>query len=125
MRHAQHKKDIKLCSTPYCRNKKEKHRSICSKCHKRTLKQNNPLSYTYSYIKNNARRRGHRWGLTMQDFLEFVSRTDYMAGKGREREKLSIDRIKPHLGYTPDNIQVLTVGQNATKGNQERYQCPF
>jgi hypothetical protein len=32
-----------------------------------------------------------------------------------------IDRIDSTLGYTPDNVQVLTCSENSIKGNREKY----
>lgn len=98
--------------------------SICSKCRKRLYKERHPVRYTFSYLKNNARRRKHTFTLTIDEFVQFVRETGYMEGKGRHADKLSIDRIDPRRGYTPDNIQVLTVSKNATKGNHEK-NIPF
>lgn len=39
-----------------------------------------------------------------------------MAGKGRHADSYSVDRIDNDKGYTIDNIRVLTLSENASKG---------
>lgn len=120
----EHKRKKNLCISAYCRNTPEKGRKICSKCRKRLYKERHPERYTFTYVKNNARRRGKRWELTMEQFIDFLNETGYLFGKGRKADKLSIDRIDHRKGYSADNIQVLTVSANAIKGNMEK-NCPF
>lgn len=120
-----------LCISPYCRNKAEKASKYCSKCRKRRYRETFPLNYTYSYIKNNAKRRGHEFTLSLQEFTEFCRATEYMDFKGRKRYHFTIDRIDNKKGYTRDNIRILTQSENAIKGNKERRgyyveeDCPF
>jgi len=125
MRHTtEHKTRKNLCATKFCRNTRETRSSLCSKCRKRLYKERHPVQYTYSYVKANARRRKKEWSLTMEEFLDFVTSTGYMIGKGRTGDKLSIDRIDHRQGYHLGNIQVMTVSANSIKAQLEK-DCPF
>lgn len=119
-RSSRHKEKLNKCATKYCRNTREKGCKICSKCRKRLYKERHPERYTFTYVKNNARRRGKEWTITIDEFIQFITQTGYLFGKGREKDKLSIDRIDPLKGYHIDNIQILTVSENSSKGNYER-----
>jgi hypothetical protein len=70
----------------------------------------------YKALRDNAKRRGKEFTLTFDQFKEFCYQTDYIAGRGRTKESYSIDRIDNQLGYTADNIRVMTVADNARKG---------
>lgn len=81
------------------------------------------MRYAYSVLKNNARRRGKEFTLTMQEFVDFCEETGYMEGKGSSRLSLSVDRIDHNKGYVAGNIQVLSLSENGAKGYVEG--CPF
>jgi hypothetical protein len=83
----------------------------------------NPLTAAFKTLRNNAKRRGKVFELTLEQFTSFCMETTYLDGKGRERQCLHIDRIDPAKGYTFDNIRTLTCSENTAKGNTER--CPF
>ncbi len=103
-----------MCVTKYCR-KPGYRGQYCHSCLKRRYKERHPERYAYSVLKNNAKRRGHAFELTFEQFKEFAVRTDYMAGKGIYKNSLHIDRIDEAGGYTVDNIQVLTNTENVRK----------
>lgn len=69
----------------------------------------------YQALKDNAKRRGKDFNLSFDEFKLFCRRTHYLTKKGKTKESYSIDRIKNHLGYTPGNIQVLTLSRNTIK----------
>ena len=85
-----------------------------------------PIKTSYYNLRTNAKRRGKPFDLTLDEFREFATATDYINKKGKTAQSYSIDRIKAHLGYIPGNIQVLTISENGIKGNKEKYDdLPF
>lgn len=70
---------------------------------------------TYHITKSNATRRGKPFTLTPEQFAEFCYKTDYIAGKGRTKTSLSIDRMINELGYVAGNIAPLPLGLNSKK----------
>lgn len=70
----------------------------------------------YNNLKCNARRRGKDFDLSFEEFSKFALMCDYLKGKGRKSTSYSIDRIDNEKGYTLDNIQVTTLGENSRKG---------
>ena len=85
--------------------------NYCSKCQR--LK--NPEKYAYQTLKDNAKRRGKEFTLTLEQFCKFAIKTNYIAKKGRRKDSIHIDRIRENDGYTEDNIQALTNTQNVRK----------
>lgn len=48
-----------------------------------------------------------------KDFIKWANENGY-------KEGLTIDRIDPNKGYSPENCQFLTAKENTIKGNQQR-----
>jgi hypothetical protein len=113
------------CSTPYCRNKRDKTDYLCSKHRKRHYKENDPIAYCYSVTKSNARRRGKEFTLTLEYFRDFCLSTGYIERKGKLPDSLTIDRIKSELGYIPGNIQARSHLYNSTKQDKQENDLPF
>lgn len=109
----------KKCKTKHCRNDAAKGRTICEKCKSRLLKERHPVTYFFNALRNNARRRGKEFTLTMEEFKEFCEKTGYLGKKGKNGSDFSIDRKDHTKGYTKDNIQTLTLSENTTKHNIE------
>lgn len=87
----------------------------------RKVRKANPMRCTYTNLKANAKRRGHAFDLTYEQFQQFCIATDYIAGKGRTKESYSIDRKDSTKGYTLDNIQRMSVSENSRKKNHLNY----
>jgi hypothetical protein len=115
----------KKCSTKYCRNNAAPHRTFCWKCVARKAKENNPAGYYYNKLRWNAKHRGIKFELTLNEFKQFCAETNYLELKGRAPKDMTIDRIKsdPNIGYRLDNIQVMSKSENSSKGSHEK--CPF
>lgn len=111
-----------LCVAYRCERPPHIKDRFCSKHSKRYQKEKNFLAYTFSSLKQNAKRRGKPFDLTLQEFKIFCKNTNYLGLKGRKSESASIDRIDSTKGYSLKNIQVLTLSQNSTKGDRD---CPF
>lgn len=106
---------MRICKTPHCINKPGKGHLICNTCSQRKYREKYPVLAAYNNLKNNAKRRGKDFELTLEQFTKFAVETEYMNKKGRNKTGYTIDRINPNLGYTIDNIQVLTNTQNVKK----------
>jgi hypothetical protein len=112
------------CATKYCRNYARADLKICNKCHMRQYKKRHPINYYYNVLRNNAKRRGKEFELTLDDFKKFCKETNYIELKGKEKNSATIDRINHKKGYTIDNIRILSLSDNSKKGNYEK-NCPF
>jgi hypothetical protein len=108
-----------ICSKHRC-TRKVVARHLCFKHYRQLIRQENPLKYAYQTLKDNAKRRGKEFSLTLEQFEKFAVKTAYMHRKGRGRFSYTIDRIDPDKGYTPDNIQVLTNSDNVRKMHIDR-----
>lgn len=89
--------------------------SLCAKHHIAKWRMENPLKAAFTNLRENAKRRGKEFDLTFEQFCAFAIRTGYMKKKGRWAESWHIDRKEETLGYTIDNLQVLTNAQNVRK----------
>ena len=100
----------KICSKRFAEKGK-----TCLACLKATWRSKYPELSAYHNLKTNAKRRGKEFGLTFGQFVEFCHKTDYIGGKGKTAQSLTIDRIDNEKGYTLDNIRTLTNAENAQK----------
>lgn len=82
----------------------------------RKFKRNNPIKYVYQTLKANAKRRGKRFTIQLQEFENFILGTEYMEKKGRFYDDYTIDRVNNELGYEPGNLAVIS-----RRKNQEKY----
>lgn len=116
---------IRKCRNKRCRGSvtPAHHSPTCSKCKSRAWREKNPVKAKFSDLKNRAKQRGHTFLLTIEQFSEFVARTDYMEKRGKSATSLSIDRIRPHIGYQADNIRVLTLSTNSRLRNAPLEVC--
>jgi hypothetical protein len=96
-------------------NPRRKERKECHSCITARHRALHPCRAAYDNLKSNAKRRGHGFDLTYQEFENFAIATDYIANKGRTVNSYSIDRIDNTKGYSVDNIGVLTVSENSKK----------
>jgi hypothetical protein len=78
-------------------------------------KKANPLRYAYQSLKDNAKRRGKAFELTFEQFKDFCIKSEYGTKRGRFANSFHIDRRDENGGYTIDNIQALTNGENVRK----------
>ena len=106
------------CETNHCRKRKVKGRKYCHSCIKKAYKEKHPVRYSYNSLKQNAKRRQKDFSLTFEEFEQFCYKTDYIRGAGKMSHSYSIDRIDSTKGYHIDNIQVLTLSQNSSKGRK-------
>ena len=92
----------------------------------REWKRKNPIKYFYSKLKYRAAERGHEFTLTLEEWSKFVSEHDLLAKRGKTATSLSVDRHDPRKGYSYDNLRVMTLSENASKGTDIPDGCdPF
>ncbi len=117
----QNKDKITLASKKHYHENKEYY----AEAHKLWV-NNNRESRLLSQAKSRAKCSGFIFNLTKSDIIIpencpiFNIPLTYILGKGRQQYNPSIDRIDSSLGYTPDNIQIISdlanrMKQNATK----------
>ena len=105
------------CETPRCRNN-SKGRRFCATCRSRQSRERDPVRYSYTNLKGNAKRRGIPFDLTFEQFQRFCRREKFIAGNGRARESHTVERVKNEFGYTEWNIIKLPKGENCSKGTK-------
>lgn len=141
--HKQWPKDKSICLVLRCTKHRRsewvngfglKYWPYCPKCSKRQTRANNPIRELYVGLKHSATRRKINFDLSFSDFISFCVETNYTDRNYKTKTELTcVDRIDPSKGYTYDNIQLITNGQNVAKGNRERQtkptvdpdNCPF
>jgi len=95
---------------------------LCGTHAKELWRIRNPVHAAYDNLRASARKRKKTFTLTLAEFKALIEPTRYMDDKGRTRFCLHIDRKDATLGYTFDNLQVLTCTKNVQKGHAERRQ---
>lgn len=122
------------CITSRCRNRKaikwSHHRNAagvlikyenflnhCWKCRSKMLKERRPVTYVLNAMRQRAKQRKIPFDITLEQFIDFCKRTDYIARRGRKADDLSIDRIDHDKGYHIWNIQVKAFLENCTIGH--------
>jgi len=83
-------------------------------------KERRPYRYWYDLKKSNALAKGIPFLLTFNEFIEFCDCTGYVDKKGIKKDDYHMDRIKNHIGYQADNIQLLTNVANVRKMHQDK-----
>lgn len=101
------------CATAYCRNKPDGR--FCSTCRSRAARKKDPVKYAYLALKNNAKRRGIVFTITLSDFRQFCHKVKYIGHSGRSADSYTIDRRHNDVGYHIDNIAVITRSENVKK----------
>jgi len=116
---ADYKKRKGICLLKFCTSRVHKSktntRRYCAKHQRQYEKEQNPVSYFFSVLKQNARRRNVKFELTVDEFRKFCEKTNYIALKGKGAGKMTIDRRDPREGYNYKNLRILEHGQNSRK----------
>lgn len=114
----------RICANEDCASEAAPGRTICWKCKSRQFSKKNPIRKAWHNLKRSAVRREIKFELTLKYFTEWVTTgagKGYMELAGMNGDDLTIDRIKPELGYVEGNLQLLTRTENSNKfHNEER-----
>lgn len=104
---------MRICDD--CGGTAYRNRNVCNTCKNNRFKKNNPHKYFYGKLKNNAKRRGKEFTITLEDFIEFCQDTEYLDGKGRGATSFHIDRDDETKGYVKGNLKKRTNIENVRK----------
>jgi len=112
-----------------CKKAKNGHQSYCKVCHTAYYKTKKGLIVEmYSGQKSRKKQRGveppnyskewfSEWLLSNPKFNEIY--TAWVEGGYKTNLKPSVDRADDYQGYTKDNIQLMTWGENCTKAHKD------
>lgn len=113
---AKKKKGVYCCAYACSNKPNSKLGGLCYKHYRRKVKERDPVYCRYNNFKNNARRRGKEFTITLNQFRNFCNETGYIIKKGMRGMNATVDRINNERGYHIDNIQLLTHRANSSKG---------
>lgn len=121
----------KTCRALGCTNAPGKKKAgLCPRCYHRRNRIKNTLRYAYDFHKQNAKRRGHRWELTYEDFRHFwlnlhpehwkKKRANILKDTHTRKVKNRIclyemDRINHEGPYRLDNLQCVPKAVNVRR----------
>ncbi len=95
---------------------------LCHKHYARKLRFVDPVGSRYNQFKSKAKQRQKDFTITIEQFRKFCSETGYIITKFKRGRNASVDRINNNLGYSIDNIQLLTMSKNIQKYiNEDRF----
>ena len=106
-----------MCKTKRCKGKTPNNTTYCSTCRSRQSRLRDLFRYSYTTCKNNAKRRGIEFTITLAYFKKFAIKTEYIGKRGITSDSYTLDRKDNNIGYVPGNLQVLTNSENASKGS--------
>lgn len=104
------------CIVYNCRRVAGKGRSVCNTCRDRQWRARHPEHHLWKNLKRSAKARGIAFDLTVEEFTAFCVEHNFVARVGRGPEDDTIDRRDPTLGYTKDNLRILTFKENTDLG---------
>lgn len=108
------------CLTKYCRRRAPRHRRLCNTCRCGAYAASNPDRIAFLNLKKSAKRRGHEFNLTIEEFRAFAGKYDYLNKRGRHATGYTVDRVRSWEGYHARNLQALTNSANKAKDIAER-----
>lgn len=74
----------------------------------------------YHSLKSKAKHRGRVFELTFSEWCLWCEETGYMELKGQGAEDMTIDCHEPSLGYTYNNMRMISQHDNVLKGQAEK-----
>lgn len=107
------------CATRGCVNPRYEKMRLrhCKTCRERRYDAAHPDRKKFRNLRASAKRRGIAFLLTFDEFLSFLAvNPRYLQRLGRSSRSLTIDRIDDGGAYAAGNIQLMTRGENSSKG---------
>lgn len=112
------------CVVRFCRRAAQAPNHFCRRCRDRRYKATRPHAYALNKLRNNARRRGKEFTITLEQWVDWCTEHGFLEKTGKSADALTVDRKDHTQGYHIWNIQPLTNSANGTKGNHERQYSP-
>lgn len=111
-----------LCTAKHCRRPRRPGRPLCQHHHAAQWREGCPHAYHLARLRNNAKRRGIAFALTLEQY-----RTAWAGHwpSGPKPKGLHLDRIDRAKGYEPGNVQVLPMPVHVLKTRMERAGVPL
>lgn len=116
-----------MCCVQGCRNRSAPRRKVgatqlCDRHWQQRWRMLNPKRSAYTALRDHAKARGIEFTLTYDYFLGLTDAYGYFEHQADSHgDVLSIDRVDATRGYLPGNVRIVTVSENALKGNRERF----
>lgn len=88
---------------------------FCYKCKSRRTSANNRVNRLFVNLKASAKRRDIPFDITYPQFYLFCLDTNYFERDVHDKNCMSVDRIDATLGYSIDNIQMISMEKNSIK----------
>lgn len=98
-----------------CHNEAAPGRKICYKCRSKEIRLKFRPQMVFYWLKQSAKKRGIEFTITKDQLIKFILENGYIQNSGRLKDHFTIDRINGSLGYSLDNIQILTRSENSAK----------
>lgn len=107
------------CIVAFCCGHRGGDSAYCHKHKKQRDRIKYPECNIYEHIKLSAKRRGIEFSITLEYFKKWCKDSGFIEKKrSANRKTWSVDRIDNDKGYIEGNLQVLRVGENASKGTR-------
>jgi len=104
----------KMKSKEWAENNKERMRELQAR-----WREENPKKDAYICQKKDAKRRGIEWLFTLEEWIACWG--EKFADRGRGADRLCMARIGDTGPYSPDNVEIITGGQNTKDMLQRVY----
>lgn len=111
------------CQVALCSRKRSGKSGYCS-THKRRLdKLRYPEYILYHWLKQNARKRGVEFSITLEYFKRWCAEEGFIDKKNSaDKRYWSVDRKENSKGYVEGNLQAMPTTENAQKAWDEDYE---
>lgn len=107
------------CKKYRCKTQAMQKSRYCGKHKRQAEKKRNPISYRYSCLKQNAKKRGIVFTLTISEFREWCEKVQYLKKVGITKDSFNIDRVIASRGYEKNNLQLINMGLNTRKTHMD------
>jgi len=91
---------------------------LCHKHYARKRREESLVTVSYNQFRQNAKKRGKEFSVTMIQFKAFCMRTGYLIEKGKRGKNATIDRRCNLHRYHIWNLQLMSNSQNDRKGDR-------
>lgn len=111
---------MKKCMIDKCKNSAQDTKNLCAPCNYEKQKKDDIFKRTWFTLRNNCKRRGVEFNLTLDEFTKLVKKNHYINQKGIGKYDLQIIRIDTKKGYSIDNVSFKTNSETRRAQKQSR-----